>query len=148
MHTILVATDGSESAHEALQFAIELARDASAELHVLSVRPRTFPGRGGPVVPLRQVEEVHGAALIAEAAVAEARAAGVTAQAHEAQGDEADVIADAAEQLDVDLVVVGSHGHGPIGAVLFGSVSRSLVRRCKRPVTVVRTQRVRATATA
>ena len=39
MKHVLIATDGSESADEALDFAIEIARDAGATLHVLSVRP-------------------------------------------------------------------------------------------------------------
>jgi nucleotide-binding universal stress UspA family protein len=146
MKTILVGTDGSDSAGEALHFAIDLARETGAELHVVSVRPPTFHGRGGPMLPMTPVAEVHGAAIIADAAADEARTAGVRAQSHEARGDEAEAIRAMADQLDVDLVVVGSHGHGAIGAALVGSVSRALVKHCTRPLTVVRTQPVAVTA--
>jgi nucleotide-binding universal stress UspA family protein len=138
MHAILVATDGSQTAREAVAFATELARDAGATLHVVSVRQATFHGHGGPVQAQTDVHEVHGAQLIARAAAEAASAAGVRAEAHEAEGDEARAIAELAERLGVDLIVVGSHGHGPIGAALFGSVSRALVKRSRVPVTVVR----------
>jgi nucleotide-binding universal stress UspA family protein len=146
MKTILVATDGSACAREAVGFAIDLARDTGAELHVVAVRPPTFHGRGGPVQPLTPVEDVHGCRLIADAAAEQARHAGVPAQAHEAQGDEAAEIDETAQRVGADLVVVGSHGHSAVGAALFGSVSRALVKRSRIPVTVVRTQGDRATA--
>ena len=47
MKTILIATDGSESAGQALEVAIDLARQTGAALEVLSVRPMRAAGRGG-----------------------------------------------------------------------------------------------------
>jgi nucleotide-binding universal stress UspA family protein len=39
---------------------------------------------------------------------------------------------------DFDIVVMGAHGHGILTTALIGSVSRRVVRRCKKPVLVVR----------
>jgi nucleotide-binding universal stress UspA family protein len=148
MQTILVATDGSATARDAVRFAIDVARDAGAELHVLSVRAPALPGQGGPSRAIAALGEVHAAALVADAAAEEARAAGVPAVAHEAHGDVAAAITATAERLRADLVVVGSRGRGGVAATLFGSVSRALVARCRRPVTVVRAERGQAAVEA
>jgi nucleotide-binding universal stress UspA family protein len=141
MQSILVATDGSQTSRAAVRFAIALALDAGAELHVLSVSSPTLHGDGSlPRSPTPHVE-VRAAALIADAAADKARAAGVRAASHEAEGAEAAAIAAAAERLGVDLVVVGSHGRGGLTSALLGSVSRELVTRCTCPVTIVRAQR-------
>lgn len=142
MDTILLATDGSDSASEALLFAIEMARDTGASVHVLVVRPSAHPESPQPGgAPLAPIEAPGGARDIANRVVAEVRAAGVPGRAHVDCGDEVDVICAAADRLDADLVVVGSHGYDAMDVFLFGSVSRGLVSRCKRPLTVVRTAR-------
>lgn len=43
-----------------------------------------------------------------------------------------------AEKMDADLIVVGSHGQGMLADVTMGSTSRRVLRRCSRPVLVVR----------
>jgi nucleotide-binding universal stress UspA family protein len=133
---LLIATDGSESADEALDFAIEIARDAGATLHVLSVRPpQRSPYDEGR---LRAVEELGGPRLIADTAAARARSAGVEAAADIAHGDVVTSIVDAASTLDVDLVVVGSRGHSlSEGSRALGGVAQALVRNSPVPVTVV-----------
>lgn len=42
------------------------------------------------------------------------------------------------EKLDVDLVVMGSHGQGMLAEVMIGSTSRRVLRRCRKPVMVIR----------
>ncbi len=138
MKTILIATDGSEPSGQALEVAIDIAKQTGATLQVLSVRPRIAAGRAGAGPPIFEVEEAEGAAHISEAAAAHAREAGVDATSHVAHGDIVDSIADAATAFAADLLVVGSRGHGPLSGAVLGSVSHALVRRSPVPVTIVR----------
>jgi nucleotide-binding universal stress UspA family protein len=138
MKTIMIATDGSEPAAQALEVAIDLAKESGASLEVVSVRPPRAAGRGGAGAPILEVEEFHGPEHIAEAAAQQAREAGVTATPHAAHGDVVDCIAKAATTLGADLLVVGSRGMGPLSGAVLGSVSHALVRRSPVPVTIVR----------
>src|SRR5215207_7068783 len=140
MNKILVATDGSDSAAEAVEFGIELAAEHGAELilvHVvpaLDVVPSTVFGIGGafPHEP-----SIHDRALLEhEAAVADAH--GVLATTMLLTGNVVDEIVAYADSHDVDLIVVGSRGHGAIATALLGSVSRGVLGESKRPVLVVR----------
>jgi nucleotide-binding universal stress UspA family protein len=146
MKTILIATDGSDSAAQALEVAIDLARDTGATLEVLSVRPPRVAGRGGAGAPILEVEQFHGPEHIAEAAAQQARDAGVIATPHAAHGDVVDCIANAAVTLNADLLVVGSRGMGSLSGAVLGSVSHALVRRSPVAVTIVRDAAVHASA--
>jgi nucleotide-binding universal stress UspA family protein len=140
--TILIATDGSQPAQEALDVAIELARDTGATLQILSVRPQRTSGRGA--APVLEVEHFEGPQHIANAAAEHAREAGVDAVPHAAHGDVVTCIADAAVTLEADLLVVGSRGLGSLQGAMLGSVSHALVHRSSVPVTIVREAHVHA----
>jgi nucleotide-binding universal stress UspA family protein len=137
MKTILVSTDGSEGASEALDFGIDLARETGAELEVLAVKPPPILSKGGPAPPIFEIEEPGGAERIAARAAEKAAATGVHAHPHAGHGEPVDVIAAASESLHADLVVVGSRGLGGIAGALVGSVSHGLIKRAHVPVTVV-----------
>ena len=130
MKDIMVATDGSESAAEALDAAIELARQMGAKLHVLAVRPQRVYGHAGAGPAITEIEEIHGSEHIADAAVEHARAAGVDAAPHVDNGPVADRIAQVATELDADLVIVGSRGSGRAPR----RSDRQRVARPRRPV--------------
>lgn len=53
-------------------------------------------------------------------------------------GNAVDEILKEVEGSNCDLVVMGAHGHGMIGEAVMGSTSRRVLRRCKKPVLVVR----------
>jgi nucleotide-binding universal stress UspA family protein len=146
MKTILIATDGSESAGQALDVAIDLARQTGAALEVLSVRPQRVAGRGGTGPAILEVEELDGPEHIADAAAAHAREAGVVATPHAGHGDVVTCISEAATSLGAELLVVGSRGHGALSGAVLGSVSHALVSRSPVPVTIVRQAAVHAAA--
>ena len=140
VETILVATDGSPSAHDATSFGIALAAAHDAELLFLHVvRTLDFvvddieePGYAMPHEPTE-----HDHAVLDEAA---ARAAehGVRATTSLRLGSPADEIAAYAEACDVDLIVVGTRGHGRVASALLGSVSLGVLHKAPRPVLIVR----------
>jgi nucleotide-binding universal stress UspA family protein len=140
MNKILVATDGSESAGQAVEFGIELALEHQAELilvHVvpaLDIVPASGFGIGGafPHEPSTQDRQ-----LLEDAAV-RAEEHDVVATTMLLVGDTVDEIVAYADSHDVDLIVVGSRGHGTIANALLGSVSRGVLAESKRPVLVVR----------
>jgi nucleotide-binding universal stress UspA family protein len=148
MKTILIATDGSDSAGQALAVAIGLALDTGATLQVLSVRPPRVAGRAGAGPPMLEIEQLDGPERIAEAAAQQARDAGVDATAHAAHGDVVSTIATSAGSFGADLLVVGSRGHGSLSGALLGSVSHALIGRSPVPVTIVRLTAVAAGAVA
>jgi nucleotide-binding universal stress UspA family protein len=140
MNKILVATDGSDSATEAVEFGIELAAEHDAELilvHVvpaLDIVPVSGFGMGG-AFPHEPSLEDH---ALLERAAAVAEAYGIFPTTVLLAGDTVDEIVAYADSHNVDLIVIGSRGHGAITNALLGSVSRGVLAESKRPVMVVR----------
>ena len=149
MKRILVATDGSPSSTEAVAFGVELAAEHAAELLFVHVVPTldVVPARGFGAIGGAFPHEVgeHDRALLDEAAAvaAEHEVASTTTML---RGDTIDEIVAHADSQDVDLIVVGSRGHGAIANALLGSVSRGILGESKRPVLIVRAAAVAAPA--
>jgi len=53
-------------------------------------------------------------------------------------GHPVDQIVRRAEEMEADIIVMGSRGHGMLADVTMGSTSRRVLRRCKKPVLIVR----------
>jgi nucleotide-binding universal stress UspA family protein len=137
---ILLATDGSPHAELAAMKAVDLAKSTSARLHVVAVG-RTFPAAVYDVYTeagredlrreaqevlneqIRKIEEAGGSVAIAHLRMNERR-------------DEA--IVHLAEEIDADLIVIGSRGFGGLKRALLGNVADSVVRHAHCPVLVVR----------
>jgi nucleotide-binding universal stress UspA family protein len=141
MARVVVGTDGSEAADEAVRFAAIEARSLGATLSVIHAWPEPDAVSPGLVGRPRAVNEspAYGeAANCTERAVqlAEAAAPGVTVEGEPRAGDPTMVLVDAA--VDAELLVVGSRGRGDLSSLVLGSVSHACLRRASGPVAVVR----------
>ena len=141
MNRILIATDGSDSAREALEFGLDLADEQDAWAFVVHVSPTVdaLPNAGfgflAPTVPHEFCE--HDRVPLQEA-IELAAEKDVSIRTELLKGNPADEIVAFADTIGADLIVVGSRGHGVITGALLGSVSRSVLHESRRPVLVVR----------
>jgi nucleotide-binding universal stress UspA family protein len=137
---ILIATDGSPGAREAVEYGIGLARAQGAGVHMLQVIPPTdwtWPDRGSTVRPLPDELRVRRAVGLDDAAEL-AAGYGMRVGYEVVAGIPSDEIVAYADRIDADLIVVGSRGRGPVASALLGSVSSAVLHAADRPVLVVR----------
>jgi nucleotide-binding universal stress UspA family protein len=144
LHTIGVAYADTDEAREALRGAHALARRAGATLRVLTV-VKVHVGMYGETEAAtagqrgKEFEEVEGEHRVrAEAALRSAVAeldGGVEMTVDAFVEDPADTLVRVSENLD--LLVCGSRGYGPLRAVLLGGVSRRVVAEAHCPVIVL-----------
>ena len=133
MKKILVAYDGGEPAHRALEMAADLAAKFDATVSVVSVIP-VHPGRV-PVDPWDD-RPVHTAELVEAREILLKR--GIEATLHEPAGDPAVAIEKIAEEGGYDMVIVGSRGLGALSRALQGSVSEHVATHATATVVVAR----------
>ena len=138
MNPIILATDGSPSAAEATKEAVELARATGAKLFVVSVWHAGLTTYSTAALPESKRVAKKQACEAATAAVETARAAGIEAESFVLEGDAVDRICESAADTNAALLVVGSHGFGPVRRLVFGSVSTALLHHAPCPVLVVR----------
>ena len=149
MKRILVATDGSPSSAEAVAFGSELAVEQEAELIFVHVVPAVdvvpVTGFGGMGGAFQHEPSGYDHALLEDAA-AVAGEHDIVSTTALLRGDTVDETVAYADSHDVDLIVVGSRGHGGLAGALLGSVSRGILGESKRPVLIVRAAAVAALA--
>lgn len=132
---ILVAYDGSDSAHRALDQAAELAHNG-ATVSVVSVA-ELLPqfGRAGAMLVPEEDQERRNELADAKAALADK---GVDAEIVERKGEAASMILDEAEKEGADIIVMGTRGLNAAERWLLGSVSSRVVHHAPCNVLVVR----------
>ena len=143
--SIVVGTDGSETAGEAVRQAAELAKSVGAKVHLVSAY--------SPVPDARLREERKDApediqwsinpredveANLREASESVSQA-GVAVETYSREGDPADAILDVAEETDADLVMVGNRGMTGARRFLLGSVPNKISHHATCSVLIIRT---------
>lgn len=133
---ILVPTDGSAGARAAFDHAVALAGLADAAVHVVhAVDPTLVPAEVGVEEVVDALSEA-GRDLVAELA-AEAADRGHVVETAVVRGSPAEAVCRYADEHDVDLVVMGTHGRTGLSRWLLGSVTERVVRRSPVPVLTV-----------
>ncbi|WP_319782160.1 universal stress protein [Oceanisphaera sp. IT1-181] len=143
--SLLVAIDGSKQSEKALTLACHLARQDDAQMHIVHApevlqHPAMMTWGIGAVALGDSPEdlEVTGNKVV-ERAVQEANALGVTqVQAHVVRGEPARAIIQEAEDLGVDVIVMGCRGLGNLEGMAMGSVSHKVSHSAKCGVITVR----------
>lgn len=139
MRKFLIATDGSRAAQEAIRAGLELAAEQDAEVTILHVAPTD------ELWPTAAYAEYRAEDLPPPGEDESLRDAKAIAEEHEIDvsfeltfGDPVAEICRIADDLDADLVIVGSRGLSIFGQALLGSVSKGVLANTRRPVLVVR----------
>jgi len=141
MKRILIATDGSPASLQAVELGLELAEEHGSQVTFVHVAPAAdvLPvafAMSGPVSVPHELDEHDQKALDDALALAEER--NVPALTRLLTGNAARQIVAYADEIDADLIIIGSRGLGAVEGALLGSVSRKVLRDARRPVLVVR----------
>ncbi len=143
LRRVLLPVDGSDGSMRALRHALAMRQDlrdpAAVEVHLLNVQ-RPVSGDVSSFVAKSSLQEYYQER--GEAALVPARAAldaeGLAYQVHQRVGAPGPTIADAAQDLKCDLIVMGARGLGTHTAALLGSVTQSTIENSGVPVLVVK----------
>jgi nucleotide-binding universal stress UspA family protein len=142
---IVVGTDGSETAAEAVRTAIELAKLTKAKLEIVSAYEPVPQSRlkdegegisGDVSHVVNPREDVN---LVLSKAAAAAKKAKVDVVTHPREGEPADAILDVAEESRADLVIVGNKGMSGARRFLLGSVPNKISHHSPCDVWIVHT---------
>jgi nucleotide-binding universal stress UspA family protein len=144
--SIVVGTDGSGTATEAVRHAAGLARLVGATLHVITAYQAMSPlaamgpDAGAAVLASGAREEAERVAKeIVERATHQASDDGVEVRAHVRPGDPATVLIEVAEEEGADLIVVGNKGMSGLKRFVLGSVPNTVSHHCPCNLLIVQT---------
>ena len=137
---ILLAVDESPLAAHAADAGADLARSLGAELAFVCVvdpRENAAPESGVSMAEMIALAQQDGKRLLA--GFLERLPPGLSALEFIAVGKPASEIVKAATEWQADVIVMGSHGRGGVGRMLFGSVADTVMRQAPCSVLIVRT---------
>lgn len=142
---ILVAVDGSNISHLALQEAVSLSKHLGAKLRIVTVVEAVMISGEADYVDFKEVRNAairHGEEAQQNAKKL-AQERGVEAETRlieiKTAGDRVtDMISKEADEWPADLIVIGTHGRRGFNNLLMGSVAEGVVRIASKPVLLIR----------
>jgi nucleotide-binding universal stress UspA family protein len=143
--SMVVGTDGSDTASEAVRQATELAQRLGAKVHLVSAYEPVSEGRlreerqqvpGDLQWMVNPREDVNDTLAAAAKGLQDS---GVEVETHAREGDPADAILDVAEEEHADLIVVGNKGMTGAKRFLLGSVPNKVSHHAPCSVMIIRT---------
>lgn len=136
IHTILCPLDFSDASRKAVRYAHEFAVNMKASmflLNVIDIPVESF------VNNIQLEEDLEKSAMEDLATIKnELLAEGITVESSFEIGNPADVILEKAATLDVNLIIMGSHGKKGLSRLILGSVAETVVRKADCPVLIVK----------
>jgi nucleotide-binding universal stress UspA family protein len=142
---IVVGTDGSDTAAEAVRQAADLAKLSGAQLSIVSayepVSKRRIEGeqQGAPADVQHEIGPREDVNLVLDGAAAAAKREGLDVQTHPVEGGPSDALLSVAEETGADLIVVGNKGMTGAKRFLLGSVPNNVSHHAPCSVMIVRT---------
>jgi nucleotide-binding universal stress UspA family protein len=143
--SIVVGTDGSDTATEAVRQAVELARAVGAKLEVVSAyepvpeQRLKAEQRNAPEDLQWAISPREDVDATLDAVMALARDNEVSIDIYPRRGDPADAILDVAEEQGADLIIVGNKGMTGAKRFLLGSVPNKVSHHAPCSVLIIRT---------
>lgn len=139
MKRVLIATDGSDFADEALEQGLGIAEQLGAAATVLYVRQPPPPNLGEPYYRDVLSDEARRERAVLGGARRHAGSHDVDVEYEVLEGDAVEEIVNLGRSRDADLIVLGSRGLGSISSLTLGSVSTAVLHQADRPVLVAKT---------
>src|SRR5919112_5221171 len=133
---ILLATDGSENTAQATKAAIDIAKRRGSQIHMIHVWHDVHTPHAHAFVK-SELRQQGREILDKEVKRIEERGGAVT-RSHLWEGRTFEVVLKLGDELEADLLLVGSRGHRGLRRMLVGSNSEAIVHHAHRPVLVVR----------
>ncbi|MEI6692259.1 MAG: universal stress protein [Chlorobium sp.] len=141
IHTILCPVDFSDASHKAIRYAQEFAGNMGASVYLLNVvepRPMAVDVSLNYVPFEADLEKAAKEDL--EVILEDFRRIGLRAEYGVVIGGPADSILEKIETLNVNLVIMGSHGKKGLSRLIMGSVAETVVRKANCPVLIVKAE--------
>ena len=133
---VVIATDGSESAEQAVVAGARVASALGTKVVLVYVRP-SIGALGEPYYQEKLTEQMAHARDALDRARRILDEQGVDVDEEVLEGEAPEQIVELAKTRDAQVIVVGSRGLGAVKGALLGSVSSGVIHRADRPVLVV-----------